>query len=401
MVRRHAAPELITDLVYDARAADTPTRRGRSGFGAALRHTYAMFLGRRLGKPARHQRRRTLTSLGLATALSLSLASCGYDGGARAVTGGTGAGAESDGPDATISTAGAVELNGEWPLTGETLEGDLPSHPVYGVKIDNTAGSAPQVGLSSADMVVEELVEGGLTRLAVFYYTALPDTVGPVRSMRASDIGILKPVDATMIASGGAERTIRRLAGADVPMLTEGSPGFFRDDFRLAPYNLFVTLSEAAASPGARWTPPRDPYLPFGDPNDFSGDMPVTSIAATFSDSYTTSWEYSGAGWTRPQSLAQSGDDFVADNVLLLRVKVGDAGYLDPGGYAVPETFFYGTGEAILVHGDQALKCVWTKKDEGTPLTLATEQGDDVTVPAGHTWIELVPTKGGRVTLEK
>ncbi|MEJ7742673.1 MAG: DUF3048 C-terminal domain-containing protein [Nocardioidaceae bacterium] len=217
--------------------------------------------------------------------------------------------------------------------------------------------------------------------------------------MRASDIGILKPVDATMIASGGAERTILRLAGADVPTLTEGSPGFFRDDFRLAPYNLFVSLAEAAASPGANWKPPGDPYLPFGDANDFSGDVPVTTIAATFSDSHTTSWEYSGDGWTRPESLAQSGDDFVADNVLLLRVKVGDAGYLDPGGYAVPETFFYGEGEAILVHGDQALRCVWTKKDEATALTLSTAQGDDITVPAGHTWIELVPAKDGQVTL--
>ena len=360
-----------------------------------------MLLGRRLAKSACRQRRRTVATLGLATVLSLSLAACGDDGVASSVSTAIEASGASDAPDDTTSTAGSVQLNGEWPLTGETLEGDLPHHPVYAVKIDNTLSAAPQLGLSSADMVVEELVEGGLTRLAVFYYTHLPDTVGPVRSMRASDIGILKPVDATMIASGGAERTILRLAGADVPTLTEGSPGFYRDDFRLAPYNLFVSLAEAAASPGANWKPPGDPYLPFGDANDFSGDVPVTTIAATFSDSHTTSWEYSGDGWTRPESLAQAGDDFVADNVLLLRVKVGDAGYLDPGGYAVPETFFYGEGEAILVHGDQALRCVWTKKDEATALTLSTAQGDDIAVPAGRTWIELVPAKDGQVTLGK
>lgn len=359
-----------------------------------------MFLGRRLAKPA-CQRRRTVATLGLATAMSLSLAACGDDGVASDVSSATEASDASEGPTDTTSTAGSVQLDGEWPLTGETLEGDLPHHPIYAVKIDNTSSAAPQLGLGSADMVVEELVEGGLTRLAAFYYSDLPDTVGPVRSMRASDIGILKPVDATMIASGGAERTIRRLAGAEVPTLTEGAAGFFRDESRLAPYNLFVSLAEAAASPGVRWTPPGGPYLPFGDASDFSGDVPVTTIAATFSDSHTTSWEYSGDGWVRPESLAQPGDDFVADNVLLLRVKVGDAGYLDPGGYAVPETFFYGEGEAILVHGDRALKCVWTKKAEATALTLSTAQGDDITVPAGHTWIELVPAKEGQVTLRK
>ena len=41
-------------------------------------------------------------------------------------------------------------------------------------KIDNTSSSAPQVGLGSADLVVEELVEGGFTRLAAFYYSEVP-----------------------------------------------------------------------------------------------------------------------------------------------------------------------------------------------------------------------------------
>jgi hypothetical protein len=91
----------------------------------------------------------------------------------------------------------------------------------------------------------------------------------------------------------------------------------------------------------------------------------------------------------------------VPDNVLLLRVKIGDAGYLDPGGYPVPETLFYGSGDAVLVHGDRALKCRWSKKDKASPLVLSTTKGTDVTVPAGHTWIELVPSDKGRVTLGK
>ena len=84
-------------------------------------------------------------------------------------------------------------MQGTWPLTGLPAKGPAPDHPVYVVKIDNTESSAPQVGLSKADLVTEELVEGGLTRLAVFFYSASPTQVGPVRSMRASDIGIVKP----------------------------------------------------------------------------------------------------------------------------------------------------------------------------------------------------------------
>ena len=70
------------------------------------------------------------------------------------------------------------------PLTGLPVEGDDDSeqtHPVLVTKMDNTSASSLQIGLGSADLVVEELVEGGLTRLAAFYYADLPDNVGPVR----------------------------------------------------------------------------------------------------------------------------------------------------------------------------------------------------------------------------
>lgn len=345
--------------------------------------------------PRPHWPVRTRRGLAVAAAplvLALLAAACG---GSSSASGG------SSNPTDTTRTAGAVTLNGKWPLTGETLDGNLPRHPVYAVKIDNTSSSAPQIGLSKADMVVEEMVEGGLTRLAVFYYSQLPSVVGPVRSMRASDIGIVKPVNATMIASGGAQKTIRRLAGAHVRTLTEGVKGFYRDPSRAAPYNLFDKLTQTAANPGGGWSPPKSPYLPFGDPNDFSGTIPVRTIDAVFSGSHTTRWKYTDQGWTRPGSYAKPGDDFVADNVLLLRVKIGDAGYLDPGGYPVPETLFYGKGDAVLVHGDKALKCRWSKKTKASPLSLSTAKGTAVTVPAGRTWIELVPSNKGRVTLQK
>ena len=58
-------------------------------------------------------------------------------------------------------------------------------------KIDNS-GKEPQAGLSKADLVVEELVEGGYTRLAAFFYSELPINAGPMRSMRFSDVGIVQ-----------------------------------------------------------------------------------------------------------------------------------------------------------------------------------------------------------------
>ena len=67
-----------------------------------------------------------------------------------------------------------------------------PNGPVYAVKIDNTGKAHPQAGLSKADVVYVEQVEGGVTRLAAIYSSAYPKYVGPVRSGRITDIELLK-----------------------------------------------------------------------------------------------------------------------------------------------------------------------------------------------------------------
>jgi hypothetical protein len=341
--------------------------------------------------------RRRLSRVAVGLASSLVLSSCGGGGSDHADV----KGAKTSATEGSPATASAAVLPGVWPLTGEALEGDGPGHPVYVVKIDNTSSSAPQVGLGSADMVVEELVEGGLTRLAVFYDSSIPSVVGPVRSMRASDVGIVKPASALLVASGAARRTTRVLRNHHVATVTEGTrPGFYRDTSRAAPYNLFMRLPELGRHLGPHWSTPLHPYLQFGGHAfDSVPSSPVRSISATFSGGHTTDWRYTRAGWVRPGSYATTGDDFVADNVLLLRVKVGDAGYLDPAGNPVPETVFSGTGPAVLVHGDAAVRCTWRKRDKASELRLGTLQGRPLGVPPGRTWIELVPANTGAVVV--
>jgi signal transduction histidine kinase len=111
-------------------------------------------------------------------------------------------------------------------------------------------------------MVVEELVEGGMTRLAVFFYQKVPKLVGPVRSMRATDIGIVKPAKAVLVASGGAPPTVRRIKDAGIHTFTEGATGYQRDGSRRAPYNLFMDLEKLSKKVKAK--DHVDSYLPFG-----------------------------------------------------------------------------------------------------------------------------------------
>ena len=298
-------------------------------------------------------------------------------------------------------TEGGTQLAAVWPLTGLPAPAETPNHPVMIVKIDNTAASDPQYGLGKADMVVEELVEGGITRLAAMFYSELPGKAGPVRSARASDIGVVTPTHAVLVASGMAPPTVQRLNAAKVRYFTMGAPGVVRapDGKHDYLHSVFVDLPKLAKSLKKEAVVPAN-YLPWGQESDFAGGQPAAGMNVRFSPATTTTFQFDAASkkYTNTNSHAPQNDQFKADSVLVLRVREGDAGYLDPAGSHVPETLFFGKGQLMLFHNGQVTRGTWSKDKRDSPLVLTTAAGP-MKVPAGHVWIELLPNNkaGGSI----
>ena len=206
-------------------------------------------------------------------------------------------------------------------------------------KIDNTYASSPQLGLGEADLVVEELVEGGLTRLAAFFYSA------------AAEQGRPGPLDAGQrhrhrLAGRRLGRDQRRgrarrspgSSGAGIQFFQEGAPGLSRDTSRSAPYNVFADLPTVAKDGRDGRDPSR--RLPAVGRREGLPGRPAGHARSrrSFGGGHTTNWTYDGKGYVNENTYAADGDEFPADTVLVLRVQVGDAGYLDPAGNPVPET---------------------------------------------------------------
>jgi hypothetical protein len=321
------------------------------------------------------------------SAASLLLASCG--GGDNESSGGPGG----------QQTAAGSSFASTWPLTGLPVKEGADSaqeHPVVVAKVDNS-GSEPQAGLSQADLVVEELVEGGITRLAAFFYSELPDSAGPIRSMRFSDIGIIGPADAVIATSGAAPITIKQIKEAGLRFVTEGADGFSRDSGRTPPYNLMADLTKVAKA--ARQDAARpDDYLPWGPAGASLGGRPARQFEAVFSGAHTSRWKYAGGGYQLLDANAPAGDSFKPGTVLVLMVKTTVAGYKDPAGNPVPETRLTGKGPAMVFHGGKLVRGTWNKDGFDGALTLSAK-GSAIKVPAGHVWIELVPRDGGKVTV--
>jgi hypothetical protein len=339
--------------------------------------------------------RRVVLTLSALTATGLVLAACGQR--------------SSPSPQAHTPAPQKVEgsqtVTQYWPLTGLKVRSNKTAkldHRVLVAKMDNTVSSRPQVGLRKADMVVEELVEGGLTRLAVFYYSHVPRNVGPIRSMRTSDIAVVSPVHASMVTSGAAPKTIARIKAAHIRFYGQFAKGMYRSTLRAAPYNLFVHLRKVAAV--AKRKPATPPgYLVWGSAKDLPQGRRVTKISVQFSGVHTTRWVFAHGRYHNTDSNAPAGGQFPATNVLVLRVREGDAGYLDPAGNHVPETLLTGSGHALLFHDGRMVAATWHKgKAPTSTIKLTTRKGGHkLDVPAGHTWIELVPVHGGHVTFSK
>lgn len=287
------------------------------------------------------------------------------------------------------STSGGSALQAVWPMTG-LPQASQADHPVMVVKIPNTPEARPQMGLNQADMVSEELVEGGITRLAVFFDTTMPGVVGPVRSMRASDVGLVKPTDGVLVSSGAAGQTIAILNHVHQPFIQEDEGrGFFRSGSRVAPYNLLDRLSQTVTFFKKHVKRP-GPYFAFSAPTTKLKGTKATRIAVQFSGFRTTQFTYTKGHYVNTN--AYSGNQpFLADTVLVLRVREGNAGYLDPAGNPVPESILIGNGSMVLFHNGVAVKGTWSKKGRSATFTFKDAKGKVLEIPAGHTYLELCP----------
>src|ERR1035441_4914694 len=129
------------------------------------------------------------------------------------------------------------------PLTGLPDPLEMTKHrSALTIKIDNTPEAMPQYGIENADVVYEEICEGGITRLAAIFNSSLPTKVGPVRSVRRTDREIVYPIGGIFAFSGGAQYAINSIETAPVKTFDQSNSGsaMFRDPKRYAPHNLYA-----------------------------------------------------------------------------------------------------------------------------------------------------------------
>lgn len=273
------------------------------------------------------------------------------------------------------------------PLTG--LPSDRSTAGAIVVKIDNSSKARPQAGLDVADVVIEQEVEGGLTRFAAIFQTSAPDRIGPVRSARSTDISFLSALGRPGLAYSGANEVFDTLILRQERVRNYSASrfgGYWRDNNRRAPSNLYTGMSQFSTDAPA---PPAWFHFSAGP---VERGVPVTSFEARF-PATTITWTWNGSAWQRAQDgrphTAESGAVLDAANVVVAQVGVVDSGLKDPTGAIVPEFVWAGEGPVSVFTNGRRIDGRWIRPSLGEPAVLVDGAGAIIELTPGVTWVEL------------
>lgn len=336
---------------------------------------------------------RSLLALGAVAALVLTgCSSDSTDGGGADSGGATSSGGEAVVSDATVAA-----------LTGEPIEAGSLSRPALSAKVDNHPSARPQVGLDEADIVFEELVEGGMTRYLAVWHSKLPAEIGPVRSVRPMDPEIVSPFGGVFAYSGGQVRFIQMMEAAPVYNAIHGQPDtestFYRTSAKVAPHNVLVKAPELIEQHLDRSAPPKmfDYAASLEESTAVLEGNPLASVNTRFSGFSSPSWEWDGTQnkFVRFQTngaadSASSGNQLAATNVIVLFVGIDVI-------EDIPTTRLVSQGTGYVATGGSIIEITWIKASPESPIVLSTQSGSPVLLGIGNTWIELLPNDSSDV----
>jgi hypothetical protein len=295
------------------------------------------------------------------------------------------------------------------PLTGLPVDEAITRRPLA-VMINNAPAARPQSGLSAADIIIEVLAEGGITRfIAIFQSEGGADTVGPVRSIRPYLIELGESYDGVLVHAGGspdAYSILQKQQKQHMDEISNSGPYFWRSSDRKAPHNLYTSadkLREGADTKGYS----HDFKSPVYTYNE-EGATSAGEVAKQFDihyllESYRVTYEYdevSGRYMRLVNGKADqdldNGNPIGADNII---VAGADHKVLDNVG-RLSVNLEQG-GEAMLFQKGKMIRGQWIKKPGD--IIRFVQNGSEVALVPGKTFISIVPNQpdfAGHIEIE-
>jgi hypothetical protein len=288
------------------------------------------------------------------------------------------------------------------PLTGlPDPSGTAITRSALTVKIENTPEALPQWGIDQADVVYEEIVNGGITRLAAIFNSQAPVKVGPVRSVRPTDTQVVWPLGGIFAYSGGAPYAVTSIETVpSLKLVNETSAGtaMFRDLSLLAPHNLFAVAPSLFAFGGTPTPPPA--LFTYRSATQKVKGPTINSFIVQFPSIYpvTWTWDTTSASWDRTlfgmADITGTGVRESPKNVIVMYVT-----YVNGIGTEASYANLQGSGVADVFTDGKEVVGTWSRgASKADIISYKTAAGATIALTPGQTWVELLNT-GAALTL--
>ena len=298
------------------------------------------------------------------------------------------------------------------PLTGELVDDleQLQRRPLL-VRIGNDREVRPQSGLSQADVVFEEVMDGwSLTRFTAVIWSKDPEELRPIRSARLFTIDLGHMFDGALVHSGANDDVRWRISQTSLTDLDEyfhPSPYYWLEpegkweDYpwmgrvatssqRLRDYLAKKGMEQAVRLSGFTFSAEADPP-PQGQPAVYVLiPFPKRALVEYRYDPELHLYKRFTEG--EPHTDALNGEQLTAANVIVHYAVYQETDVVDVLGAPTFNVVFQGEGRAQIFRDGLMIEAKWVRPGQQDFVSYVYLDGSPVPLRPGQTWIEVVST---------
>ncbi len=285
---------------------------------------------------------------------------------------------------------------------GKVWNAKLTNNRPLAVMLDNHAGARPQAGLKDAEIVIEALAEGNITRYMAFFFDGMPESIGPIRSARPYFLDRAMEYNAVYVHVGGSPKALKDIKSykvADLDGLSSSNRVFFRKSHKKTPHNLYSSFQILKDESMKRkykqessftdWIYAEEDAIPEGGTAADFVKMPYRKNDGGYVVSYSyfadlKAYQRYVNGKVHTDEIDNTA--LTAKNIIIQVVPtrvVDNAGRLD--------LELVGSGNGWWLSDGVKVPITWQKDSRTGITTYTTSSGNAVLLNPGNVWIQIIP----------
>lgn len=277
----------------------------------------------------------------------------------------------------------------------------------YAIMINNVAGARKlQSGLQDAYLIYEMMVEGGITRYLALFLDQNTERIGSIRSARHYYLDYALENDAIYVHHGYSPQAREdwNSLGVDRIEVNESTTGW-RDKSASKTYEftLFSNIEKLNKGLGSKRTERNnDLLLNYSadevDLSQLEGAIPANTLNIKYSSNTNNNYVYDNDNKFYLRSVNnKSQDDYVTGkqltvkNIIVYSIKYSGISGDDKGRQTIDNI---GEGNGYYISNGYAVPITWSKKTRKSQTIYRYNNGQEITVNDGNTFIQIVPESG-------